>query len=584
MKDWIKDAIFYQIYPLGFCGASKYHQSVTTHAIKKIVEWIPHLKRMHINALYLGPIFESFEHGYDTSDYQLVDHRLGSNEDFKEVCLKLHAAGIRIVLDGVFNHVGRNFWAFQDVQKNLQNSRYCDWFHNLNFSHQSPMQDPFTYEAWEGHYNLVKLNLQNEEVVQYLLNSIHMWIKEFDIDGLRLDAADCIHRDFFHRLKVFCTEKKPDMWLMGEIIHGDYNVWANDNMLDSVTNYECYKGLYSSHNEKNYFEIAYSLNRQFGRGGIYKHLTLYNFVDNHDVNRLASTIKNEQDMHNIYTLLYTIPGIPSIYYGSEWALKGIKHDGSDADIRPCLTLSVMEQEHPSDLLQHICKLGAIRHKYKPLTHGDYEQIIVKNEQFIFVRKYHEEVIYVALNVSDSSYTCKFDVPFTSLKDCIHDEIIPVDGHTCTFIMKPKSSYILISNNEESPKNEAIEDMKSKEVIQSGIKEYNYEDIRQSQIKERQNEEDIHSHIERIPKAIEKPVLPETLKKASTEILPGKYQHFKGKNYAVLYVATHSETMERYVVYRQLYGDGDVWVRPLSMFQEFIEVEGKRVPRFQYIGK
>ena len=201
----------------------------------------------------------------------------------------MHEAGIRIVLDGVFNHVGRRFWAFLDIIEKGQASPYCSWFHNLNFYGQSPCGDPFTYDAWEGHYNLVKLNLRNEEVVTYLLESIAMWMDEFHIDGLRLDAADCIDQDFFKRLKQFCKEKDPEFWLMGEIIHGDYNRWANDEMLDSVTNYECYKGLYSSHNEKNYFEIAYSLNRQFGNGGIYRDLNLYNFVDNHDVNRLAST-------------------------------------------------------------------------------------------------------------------------------------------------------------------------------------------------------------------------------------------------------------------------------------------------------
>lgn len=575
MNDWIKDAIFYQIYPLGFCGAPQYHQCNTTHVIKKIEEWIPHLTKMHINALYLGPVFESYEHGYDTSDYQLVDHRLGSNEDFKEVCQKLHAAGIRIVLDGVFNHVGREFWAFKDVQKNLQASRYCSWFHNLNFSCQSPMQDPFTYEAWEGHYNLVKLNLQNEEVVQYLLDSIHMWIKEFDIDGLRLDAADCIDRNFFRRLKVFCKEQKSDFWLMGEIIHGDYTVWANDEMLDSVTNYECYKGLYSSHNEKNYFEIAYSLNRQFGNGGIYKHLTLYNFVDNHDVNRLASTVKNEQDLYNIYTLLYTMPGIPSMYYGSEWALKGIKHDGSDADIRPCITLADMENES-SDLLEHLCTLGAIKKQYKALRDGDYEQIVVRNEQFIFARKNNDEILYVAFNVSDTPYTCEFHVAYDALKDCISNTLVPVEHQTCTLTMKPKTAYVLVSSNEECHKDEIEKIIESEEHIESEDN-LSSKDIVEQIDTEAQIEENAHTQIE-------EKTLVNKVEEGSNAILPGKYQHFKGKHYAVLYIATHSETMEQYVVYRQLYGNGDVWVRPLKMFQEFVEVEGKRVPRFTYIGK
>lgn len=334
MQNWIQEAVFYHIYPLGFCGAQQYQQAHTTHAILKLIDWIEHLKSMNITAVYLGPVFESYEHGYDTSDYRQIDHRLGSNEDFQKVCEALHKAGIRIVLDGVFNHVGRSFWAFLDVKEHREQSRYCSWFSNLHFDENNDQNDGFSYDTWEGHTNLIKLNLKNPEVVDYLLDSVNMWIDEFQIDGLRLDAADVMDRDFFCRLKAFCKTKKADFWLMGEIIHGNYNVWANERMLDSVTNYECYKGLYSSHNDHNYFEIAHSLARQFAKGGIYEHLKLYNFVDNHDVNRLASMLKEQQDLFNVYTLLYTMPGIPSIYYGSEWAIKGTKQYGSDAQLRP----------------------------------------------------------------------------------------------------------------------------------------------------------------------------------------------------------------------------------------------------------
>ena len=163
MTHWIKQAQFYHIYPLGFCGAPQYasEEKETAHRIKKIISWIEHLKAMHINALYLGPIFSSFEHGYDTSDYRLLDHRLGTNEDMMEVADALHENGIRLVLDGVFNHVGREFWAFQDLLEKGEASPYKDWFHHVNFHGSSPYGDPFSYDSWEGHYNLVKLNLKN---------------------------------------------------------------------------------------------------------------------------------------------------------------------------------------------------------------------------------------------------------------------------------------------------------------------------------------------------------------------------------------------------------------------------------------
>ena len=560
MKQWTKDAQFYHIYPLGFCGAPRFHEHEIYHRILKIKEWIPHIKALHCNAIYLGPVFESYEHGYDTSDYQMIDHRLGTNEDFKEVCDALHEEGIKIVLDGVFNHVGRNFWAFQDVMQNQQSSNYCDWFHHLRFDAQSPMQDSFTYDAWEGHYNLVKLNLSNEKVVSYLLESIAMWMDEFDIDGLRLDAADCIDPQFFKRLKTFCYNKNPDFWLMGEIIHGDYNRWANEEMLDSVTNYECYKGLYSSHNEKNYFEIAHSLQRQFGKGGIYAPLVLYSFVDNHDVNRLASTVKDKRDLNNIYTILYTMPGIPSVYYGSEWAITGKKHDGSDADIRPCLALD--NKEYDDTLCNHIAALGRIYEALPILRHGNYEQVLVKNEQFVFARFMGQEYVYIACNVSEEIV----DVSFSVLNH-IYTELfsnttyMPVDGKL-TLTLPPKQAMIL-SAQTDTISIEKKQETENKMVVDNF----------------------------KLPEMTSEKPLPEVSKLYDSDITDsqlqlsaGKYEHYKGKHYAVLYVAAHSETLEPYVVYRQLYGNGSVWIRPLAMFQEQVEINGNLVPRFRYIGK
>ena len=414
--NWVNESVFYHIYPLGFCGAPQQNSGgEPQNRIAKIIEWLPHLLKLHINAVYLGPVFESSEHGYDTADYYMLDRRLGTNADFKKVCETLHAHGIRIVLDGVFNHVGRSFWAFEDVRKNGQASRYCGWFHNLNFGGGSPMGDPFWYEGWQGHFNLVKLNLQNPEVVNHLLGAVGMWMDEFGIDGLRLDAADCVDPAFFRRLRSYCREKRSDFWLMGEIIHGDYNRWANPDMLDSVTNYECEKGLYSSHNDKNYFEIAYSLNRQFGNGGIYKNLCLYNFVDNHDINRLATMLRNRTHLYNTYTLLYTMPGVPSIYYGSEWGITGAKQGGSDAPLRPCLELGqIVEADEP--LCTHIARLGMIRRSLPALQYGTYEQRLVKNEQFVFERAFNGQHVYTALNLSDHPEYVEFHVRNAPLTD------------------------------------------------------------------------------------------------------------------------------------------------------------------------
>lgn len=525
MNNWTKDAIFYHMYPLGLLGCERYAIPQTMHRIISLIDWIPHLKRMHINAIYLGPIFASYEHGYDTSDYRMIDSRLGTNEDFKKVCTAYKKAKIHIVLDGVFNHVGRDFWAFQDVITHGEQSQYKDWFH-INFHEQSPLQDPFTYEAWEGHFNLVKLNLNNEQVIDYLLQSIGMWMNEFQIDGLRLDTADCIEPSFFHKLNQFCKHKNPDFWLMGEIIHGDYNRWANNEMLDSITNYECYKGLFSSHNEKNYFEIAHSLHRQFGNGGVYQQLHLYNFVDNHDVNRIASVMKRDVDLKNIYTMMYAMPGIPSIYYGSEYAIKGIKHDGSDADIRPCLKID----EQPHELKNHICKLGKIYNNYEALRYGTYKQIIVQNEQFVFQRTNENQVIYAVFNIGEEMKRLSFSVSGQIYHDVLQDTYQKANNSDLEIEVAPHSSMLLVEEKEIT-------------------------------VKETESMKEIH-----------------------TDIKIGRYRHFKGKEYAVLYTATHSETLETYVVYRQLYDDGDVWIRPITMFLETIERDGKKQQRFTYIGK
>lgn len=409
-KSWIREAVFYHIYPLGFTGAPRYNEGEKTSGerILEVLDWIPHLKELGINAVYFGPVFESVSHGYDTTDYYKTDTRLGTRESFRKVFLALHENGIRVVLDGVFNHVGRGFFAFEDVQKNREHSEYKDWFCNLNFSWGNSLGDSFCYENWHGADELVKLNLGNPKVCEYLLGAVEMWIEEFGIDGLRLDAADCIDREFFKKLKNFTKSKKEDFWLMGEIIHGDYRMWANEEMLDSVTNYECWKGIYSSHNDKNYFEIAHSMKRQFGEGGLYQNLCLYNFLDNHDVNRIGSLLKNREHLKNVYTLLYTMPGVPSVYYGSEWGIEGRKGQGMDADLplRPKLDFEMMHEENPK-LTEHIGQLSEIRKNSDALKYGGYEEILVRNEQLAFARRTEEEYKIIALNLAEQEVSLSF---------------------------------------------------------------------------------------------------------------------------------------------------------------------------------
>ena len=444
MSHWVNGSVFYHIYPLGFCGAPEYNPGgAPVPRLDKLKDWIPHLKQLGVSALYLGPVFQSVKHGYDTTDYFRIDCRLGDNDSFAALCDALHENGIRVVLDGVFNHVGRGFWAFRDVQEHGQASPYCGWFHDLNFGGPSPMGDPFWYTAWQGHYELVKLNLRHPDVVRHLLDAVGMWMDKFHIDGLRLDAADCVDFDFFRTLKGFVKARDPEFWLMGEIIHGDYARWANPEMLDSVTNYECWKGLWSSHNDKNYFEIAHSLNRQFGPGGIYQNLLLYNFADNHDVDRLASKLNDPAHLENVYTLLYTMPGIPSLYYGSEWAIQGARSKTSDAVLRPHLELKEMEQPDQS-LCAHLAKLAAIRAAFPALRLGRYENVVIKNQQLVFRRSTDHQRVYVVLNLEPQEVHVEFPHNEPVLQDVMNDNaIFNNDGGRTWLPVPPCSARILV---------------------------------------------------------------------------------------------------------------------------------------------
>lgn len=397
------ESIFYHIYPLGLCGAPKKNDlnADSVNRIELLYSWIDHISCLGFNAVYLGPVFESSSHGYDTIDYFKVDRRLGTSESLKEFVNYLHGKGIKVILDGVFNHVGREFWAFRDLQNNLHQSRFKDWFKGLNFDYRSPLGDLFTYDTWNGYYELIKLNLDNPEVYSHILHAVSFWMDEFKIDGLRLDAADCLEFTFLKRLSYHCKNKNPDFFLLGEVIHGDYTRWVNSEMLDSVTNYECYKGLYSSHNDENYFEIAYSLNRQFGEHGIYKGLPLYSFADNHDVNRLASVLKNKAHIYPAYCLLFTMPGLSSVYYGSERGLTGEKFNGSDDPLRPYLDFGNFRSDEDGSQLEKILKkLINIRKNSSAITVGSYKQIFVDHKLLGFQRESAEEALIIVINSSN----------------------------------------------------------------------------------------------------------------------------------------------------------------------------------------
>ena len=465
---WAYETTFYQIYPLGFCGVPRQNAPVGETAapvgeadaaahgagsaaaeegapaatgadaqgaplapdvpnpgtpnpdapIRKVAAWASYLGRMGFGAVLLNPVFESDSHGYDTRDLARIDQRLGSGADFADTVRELHAHGVRVVLDAVFNHVGRGFWAFRDVQARRWDSPYKDWF-CISFDGDSAYGDGFWYEGWEGHYELVKLNLANPAVVDYLLGCVRGWVRDFGIDGLRLDVAYSLDRGFMHRLRELANEIGPevgedaaadasrfvpgsaparlggDFVLIGETLHGDYNQLVNPDLLHSCTNYECYKGLYSSFNSQNMFEIAHSLHRQFGGDPwcIYRGKHLLSFADNHDVTRLASILTDPACVRPAYGVLFGMPGIPCVYYGSEWGATGTKGAHDDFDLRPAFAEPV-----ENDLSAFVRSLAAARDGHaeglpgedaarvgRALAYGAYRNVQILNKQLLFER-------------------------------------------------------------------------------------------------------------------------------------------------------------------------------------------------------
>ena len=403
---WYDEAIFYHIYPLGMTGAPKQNDyGKPEHRLNTLRPFVSQIKNLGCNALYIGPLFESVGHGYETTDYKKLDTRLGTNEDLTEFVALCHKQGIRVVLDGVFNHTGRDFFAFQDIRQNRESSQYKDWYCNVNFYGNNEYNDGFSYENWGGYDLLAKLNQQNPEVREYICDVIRFWVKEFDIDGIRLDAADVLDFSYMQMLRRVANEVKPDFWLMGEVIHGDYIRWVNGDTLHAVTNYHLHKALYSGHNDHNYFEIAHTVKRLYEMGGNSPDgLKLYNFVDNHDVERIYTKLNHKAHFVPVHILMYTLPGIPSVYYGSEFGIEGQKQYGSDDSLRPFISYEQYIHATKENTQTHlISRLGEIRVETKALSYGTYKELLLTNGQYAFAREYGGQSVLVTVNNSDHDF-------------------------------------------------------------------------------------------------------------------------------------------------------------------------------------
>lgn len=441
---WYDEAVFYHIYPLGLTGAPKQNSyGEVEHRLRDVFPWISHIKKIGCNAIYIGPLFESVGHGYETTDYKKLDSRLGDNKDLTDFVAECHKQGIKVILDGVFNHTGRDFFAFQDIKQNRENSQYKDWYCNVNFGGNNEYNDGFSYENWGGYNLLVKLNQHNPAVKDYICDVIRFWVKEYDIDGIRLDAADVLDFNYMQALRQVANEVKPDFWLMGEVIHGDYSRWVNEGTLHSVTNYQLHKALYSGHNDHNYFEIAHTvkrLNDMFGN-----RLKLYNFVDNHDVERIYTKLNKKSHFVPVHILMYTLPGVPSIYYGSEFGIEGKKEKFSDDSLRPALDYAqYADAVETNECTKLLAALGKIRQNTKALSYGDFKELVLTNTSYAFARNYNGQTVLVSVNNADND--CTMNLPAGNCAEyvgALSGVHVPVNNGCISVNVKANSGEIWI---------------------------------------------------------------------------------------------------------------------------------------------
>ena len=333
MTNWINRGVLWQLYPLGFVGAERTARSDTaiTHRLAHVIDWLDYAVELGASCLLLGPVFASSTHGYDTVDHFRIDTRLGDDADFDALIAAANRRDLRVILDGVFNHVGQDFPAFREVLTCGPRAEQASWFY-LSWPHAyTPGSQP-DYATFEGHSQLVTLNHANPDVADYVTRVMNYWLDR-GAHGWRLDAAYAVPRRFWADVLSRVRIRHPHAYVFGEIIHGDYTGFVRETGVDAVTQYELWKAIWSALNDRNFFELAWALNRH---NRILEDFAPVTFVGNHDVTRLASRLNNERHIPHALAILLTCGGTPSIYAGDEQAFRGIKENGAGGDdaIRP----------------------------------------------------------------------------------------------------------------------------------------------------------------------------------------------------------------------------------------------------------
>jgi glycosidase len=393
---WAEHAIFWHVYPLGFVGAESHARvSGVEHRLSRLDPWIDYAAELGCTALALGPIFASETHGYDTTDHYRIDARLGDDADFDRLVSHLHERGMKLLLDGVFNHVGRSFARFADVAGRGDASPAARWF-------RRDKKNAREFAVFEGHHSLVALNHDEPEVAQYVAQVMKHWLGR-GADGFRLDAAYAVPPRFWQPVLAQVRAEHPAAWFVGEVIHGDYGAIVSQSGFDSVTQYELWKAIWSSLNDVNLFELAWALTRHDQFVERFAPLT---FVGNHDVTRIASKLREIAHLPHALVVLFTVAGIPSVYAGDEQAFRGVKEErvGGDDAIRPAFPgapSQLMREGWPVYRLHQ--ELIRVRRERPWLSRARIEIGAKTNEVLGYTCRGGNEQLSVLLNIGKTPY-------------------------------------------------------------------------------------------------------------------------------------------------------------------------------------
>jgi cyclomaltodextrinase len=396
---WVEHAVWWQVYPLGFVGAEPAAiAGPPVHRLPRLLEWLDYAVELGASGLALGPVFASGTHGYDTVDHFRIDPRLGDDADFDALVTAAHDRGLRVLLDGVFNHVGRGFPAFQDVLAGGPGAATAAWFRLHWPRGGAPGEEP-EYATFEGHDLLVALAHDEPAVVEYVIAVMDHWLAR-GADGWRLDAAYAVPRSFWAAVVPRVRAAHPDAYLVGEVIQGDYAGFVAETGIDAVTQYELWKAIWSSLNDGNLFELSWALGRHAELLDAFVPLT---FVGNHDVTRLASRLDDERHLAHALAVLFTVGGTPSVYAGDEQAFRGVKEDraGGDDAVRPAFP------DRPADLAPYgwpVYRLHqdliGLRRRHPWLHRARTHVLELANHQLLYEVRGGDRALLVALNLAD----------------------------------------------------------------------------------------------------------------------------------------------------------------------------------------